>query len=171
MSATRELDGDLNVMNGDAAVEVTGLRMAYGEKEVLRGVDFAVAPGEAIAVLGPNGAGKAATVGRRGGVRVPSGGFVRVLGVEPARGDERWRARLGVVLQSWRDHGRGRVHQLLGHLSRYYDPYARPGREPFDTGERIEAGGRHEQAGQRISRLSGGQRRRLDVAIGIVGRP
>ncbi|MEV4100524.1 ABC transporter ATP-binding protein [Nonomuraea sp. NPDC049649] len=171
MSATRELDGDLNVMNGDAAVEVTGLRMAYGEKEVLRGVDFAVAPGEVIALLGPNGAGKTTTIEILEGFRVPSGGFVRVLGVEPARGDERWRARLGVVLQSWRDHGRWRVHQLLSHLSRYYEPYARPGREPFDTGELIEAVGLQEQAGQRISRLSGGQRRRLDVAIGIVGRP
>src|SRR5690606_33197508 len=171
MSATRELDGDLNVMNGDAAVEVTGPRMAYGEKEVLRGVDFAVAPGEVIALLGPNGAGKTTTIEILEGFRVPSGGFVRVLGVEPARGDERWRARLGVVLQSWRDHGRWRVHQLLSHLSRYYEPYARPGREPFDTGELIEAVGLQEQAGQRISRLSGGQRRRLDVAIGIVGRP
>ncbi|MEV4171511.1 ABC transporter ATP-binding protein [Nonomuraea sp. NPDC049709] len=145
--------------------------MAYGSKEVLRDVTFTVSPGEVIALLGPNGAGKTTTIEVLEGFRRPSAGHVRVLGVEPARGDERWRARLGVVLQSWRDHGRWRVHQLLHHLGRYYEPYANHGRPPFDTDELIEAVGLTEHAGHRINRLSGGQRRRLDVAIGIVGRP
>ncbi|GAA4529687.1 MULTISPECIES: ABC transporter ATP-binding protein [Nonomuraea] len=171
MSTTRELDGDLNVTNEGTAIEVSGLRMTYGDKEVLRGVDFAVAPGEVIALLGPNGAGKTTTIEILEGFRIPSGGRVRVLGAEPARGGEAWRARIGVVLQSWRDHGRWRVHQLLHHLSRYYVPYAKPGRLPLDTADLIEAVGLGKHAGQRVSRLSGGQRRRLDVAIGIVGRP
>ncbi|TMR98152.1 ABC transporter ATP-binding protein [Nonomuraea basaltis] len=171
MGAVRELVGGLDHVNTEAAIEVNGLRMAYGPKQVLRGVDFTVGAGEVIALLGPNGAGKTTTIEILEGFRAPSGGRVRVLGTEPVRGDERWRARLGVVLQSWRDHGRWRVHQLLHHLSRYYEPYARPDRPPFDTAELIEAVGLAEQAGQRINRLSGGQRRRLDVAIGIVGRP
>ncbi|UBU17017.1 ABC transporter ATP-binding protein [Nonomuraea gerenzanensis] len=171
MGAVKELAGGVDLGKDAAAVEVAGLRMAYGDKEVLRDVGFTIRPGEVIALLGPNGAGKTTTIEILEGFRKPSGGHVRVLGVEPARGDERWRARLGVVLQSWRDHGRWRVQQLLHHLSRYYEPYADRDRPPFDTTELIEAVGLTEQAGQRIRQLSGGQRRRLDVAIGIVGRP
>jgi ABC-2 type transport system ATP-binding protein len=171
MGAVRELAGGLDRVDVDTAIEVRGLRMTYGTKQVLQGVDFTVAHGEVIALLGPNGAGKTTTIEIMEGFRAPSAGHVRVLGTEPIRGDERWRARVGVVLQSWRDHGRWRVHQLLHHLSRYYEPYAESARPPFDTAELIDAVGLTEQAGQRISRLSGGQRRRLDVAIGIVGRP
>jgi ABC-2 type transport system ATP-binding protein len=172
MSVTKALDGDINVINTGAAIEVSGLHMNYGPLEVLRGVDFTVAPGEVIALLGPNGAGKTTTIEILEGFRMPSAGHVRVLGTDPAKGDERWRAGLGVVLQSWRDHGRWPVHQLLDHLGRYYAPYSTPSRpRPLDTGELIEAVGLTEQAGRRVSRLSGGQRRRLDVAIGIVGRP
>ncbi|GGP08174.1 ABC transporter ATP-binding protein [Nonomuraea glycinis] len=172
MSVTRALDGDTNVTNAGSALEVSGLHMSYGPLEVLRGVDFSVAPGEVIALLGPNGAGKTTTIEILEGFRMPSAGRVRVLGTDPAKGDERWRARLGVVLQSWRDHGRWPVHQLLDHLGRYYTPYSTASRpRPLDTGELIEAVGLTEQAGRRVNRLSGGQRRRLDVAIGIVGRP
>ncbi|MET8003295.1 ABC transporter ATP-binding protein [Nonomuraea glycinis] len=172
MSAIRALDGDINVTNAGSALEVSGLHMNYGPLEVLRGVDFSVAPGEVIALLGPNGAGKTTTIEILEGFRMPSAGRVRVLGTDPAKGDERWRARLGVVLQSWRDHGRWPVHQLLDHLGRYYTPYSTASRpRPLDTGELIEAVGLTEQAGRRVNRLSGGQRRRLDVAIGIVGRP
>jgi ABC-2 type transport system ATP-binding protein len=171
MGVVRELVGGADLGKTSAAIEVAGLRMAYGQKNVLQGVDFTVAAGEVIALLGPNGAGKTTTIEILEGFRVPSSGSVQVLGTVPARGDERWRAKLGVVLQSWRDHGRWRVRQLLHHLSRYYEPYADPGRPPFDTDELIEAVGLAEHAGQRINSLSGGQRRRLDVAIGIVGRP
>lgn len=158
---------------GEAAVvEVRGLRMRYGSVDVLKGVDFTVRRGEVITLLGPNGAGKTTTIEILEGFRMRSAGQVRVLGVDPARGSERWRARLGVVLQSWRDHGRWRVRELLDHLGRYYAPYATPDRpRPYDVGELVKAVGLGEQADQRISSLSGGQRRRLDVAIGIVGRP
>ena len=103
---------------------------------------------------------------------MPSAGEVRVLGVDPARGDERWRARMGVVLQSWRDHGKWRVRELLFHLGRYYAPYGTLERKrPYDVDDLIETVGLGEHAGKKISSLSGGQRRRMDVAIGIVGRP
>jgi ABC-2 type transport system ATP-binding protein len=171
MGAVRELAGGVDLGETAAAIEVADLRMAYGQKDVLQGVGFTVAHGEVIALLGPNGAGKTTTIEILEGFRVPSAGTVRVLGTVPSRGDERWRAKIGVVLQSWRDHGRWRVRQLLHHLGRYYEPYAEPGRPPFDADELIEAVGLTAHAGSRISRLSGGQRRRLDVAIGIVGRP
>jgi ABC-2 type transport system ATP-binding protein len=101
-----------------------------------------------------------------------SAGDVRVLGVDPAVGRERWRARIGVVLQSWRDHGKWRVRDLLKHLGTYYADYSTPQlTRPWPVDDLIEAVGLTAQAGLRIARLSGGQRRRLDVAIGIVGRP
>lgn len=95
-----------------------------------------------------------------------------MLGADPAHGDEAWRARIGVVLQSWRDHGKWRVRELLSHLGAYYAPYGSERiRRPWDTDDLIAAVGLTEQAGAKIMSLSGGQRRRLDVAIGIVGRP
>lgn len=155
-----------------AVIEVRDLRMRYGPVEVLQGVDFTVRAGEVIALLGPNGAGKTTTVEILEGFRVRSGGDARVLGTDPAHGDERWRARLGVVLQSWRDHGRWRVRHLLDHFGRYYAPYSDEARtRPLPTDELMAAVGLTEHADKRVARLSGGQRRRLDVAIGIVGRP
>jgi ABC-2 type transport system ATP-binding protein len=157
---------------GDPVIEVRGLRMRYGSRDALSGVDFTVRRGEVITLLGPNGAGKSTTIEILEGFRLRSAGEVWVLGVDPAKGDERWRARIGVVLQSWRDHGRWRVRDLLAHLGSYYRPYATPERErPHDVDELIETVGLTEQAEQRLVSLSGGQRRRLDVAIGLVGRP
>ena len=157
---------------GDPVIEVRGLRMRYGSRDALSGVDFTVRRGEVITLLGPNGAGKSTTIEILEGFRLRSAGEVWVLGVDPAKGDERWRARIGVVLQSWRDHGRWRVRDLLAHLGSYYRPYATPERErPHDVDELIETVGLAEQAEQRLISLSGGQRRRLDVAIGLVGRP
>ncbi len=154
------------------AIEVRDLRMRYGSTDVLMGVDFTARPGEVLALLGPNGAGNTTTIEILEGFRMRSGGDVRVLGVDPAQGDEAWRARLGVVLQSWRDHAKWRVRELLAHLGDYYAPYSTPQRRrPWDTAELIEAVGLTPHADKRVSRLSGGQRRRLDVAIGIVGRP
>jgi ABC-2 type transport system ATP-binding protein len=156
----------------DAVIDVRGLRMRYGARDVLTGVDFHVCRGEVITLLGPNGAGKSTTIEVLEGFRMRSAGEVSVLGVDPARGDERWRARIGVVLQSWRDHGRWRVRDLLAHLGSYYAPYATPERpRPHDVDELIETVGLAEEADQRLSSLSGGQRRRLDVAVGLVGRP
>jgi ABC-2 type transport system ATP-binding protein len=156
----------------DAALVVRDLRMRYGATDVLDGVTFAARRGEVLALLGPNGAGKTTTIEILEGFRMRSAGYVRVLGVDPARGNERWRARLGVVLQSWRDHGKWRVRELLGHLGSYYASYSTPQvRRPWNVDELLAAVGLAEHADKRIGQLSGGQRRRLDVAVGIVGRP
>jgi len=154
------------------AVAVSDLRMRYGTKDVLHGVTFEVGRGEVVTLLGPNGAGKTTIIEILEGFRNPSAGAVEVLGIDPAHADEDWRARVGIVLQSWRDHGKWRVRQLLHNLGRFYEPYStedRPRPRPVD--ELIETVGLQEQAEQRISTLSGGQRRRLDVAIGLIGGP
>ncbi|MFC4131265.1 ABC transporter ATP-binding protein [Hamadaea flava] len=145
--------------------------MRYGTTDVLRGVTFTAQPGEVIALLGPNGAGKTTTIEILEGFRMRSAGDVSILGVDPARGDEDWRARLGIVLQSWRDHGKWKVRELLAHLRMYYTAYATANRRAWDTDELIATVGLTEHAHKKVSQLSGGQRRRLDVAIGIVGRP
>ncbi|MEU4422667.1 ABC transporter ATP-binding protein [Actinoplanes sp. NPDC024001] len=146
--------------------------MSYGSKEVLTGVDFTAHRGEVLVLLGPNGAGKTTTIEILEGFRRRSGGAVRVLGLDPEQGAEQWRARLGVVLQSWRDHSKWRVRELLAHLGAYYAAYATPQRpRPWPVDELLDVVGLTGSAGTRIARLSGGQRRRLDVAIGIVGRP
>jgi ABC-2 type transport system ATP-binding protein len=153
-------------------IRVDGLCMSYGTHDVLRGLDFTVRPGEVLALLGPNGAGKSTTIEILEGFRLPSAGRVEVLGTDPARADETWRADIGVVLQSWRDHAAWRVRELLTHFGRYYERFAEArGRHPFDVDELLALARLGEQADQRVSTLSGGQRRRLDVAIGIVGRP
>jgi ABC-2 type transport system ATP-binding protein len=157
---------------GDTVLDVRGLRMRYGGTDVLKGVDFSARRGEVLTLLGPNGAGKTTTIEILEGFRMRSAGEVDVLGTDPARGDEMWRARLGVVLQSWRDHGRWRVRQLLEHLARFYLPFSEPDRpRPRDVGELLATVGLTEHAEKKVAALSGGQRRRLDVAIGIVGRP
>jgi ABC-2 type transport system ATP-binding protein len=146
--------------------------MRYGEKLVLDSIDFDIRTGEVVALLGPNGAGKTTTIEIMEGFRGRSAGRVTVLGTDPEHASERWRARLGVVLQSWRDHAKWRVAELLGHLGGYYASFATPEiRRPWDTAELLELVGLTRQAKTRIGNLSGGQRRRLDVAIGIVGRP
>jgi ABC-2 type transport system ATP-binding protein len=157
---------------GETVLDVRDLRMRYGAVDVLTGVSFIARRGEVVALLGPNGAGKTTTIEILEGFRMRSAGQVRVLGVDPAHGSEAWRARLGVVLQSWRDHGKWRVRELLAHLGSFYPPYSTPQRSrPWDPDELVEAVGLTEHAGKKIMTLSGGQRRRLDVAIGIVGRP
>ncbi|WP_041832806.1 ABC transporter ATP-binding protein [Actinoplanes sp. N902-109] len=156
----------------ERVLDVRDLRMRYGTKDVLKGVTFSARRGEVLALLGPNGAGKTTTIEILEGFRRRSAGDVRVLGADPASGGERWRAGLGVVLQSWRDHGKWRVRELLHHLGTYYADYSTPEfPRPWPVDELIEEVGLTPQARQRIAQLSGGQRRRLDVAIGIVGRP
>ena len=146
-------------------LDVRDLRMRYGRTDVLSGVSFGARRGEVLALLGPNGAGKTTTIEILEGFRMRSSGQVSVLGTDPAHGGEAWRARIGVVLQSWRDHGKWRVRELLAHLGSYYAPYAAPGvPRPWDVDELIATVGLTEQAGQRIRRLSGGQRRRLGRA-------
>jgi ABC-2 type transport system ATP-binding protein len=153
-------------------IDVRDLRMRYGKADVLNGVSFTARRGEVLALLGPNGAGKTTTIEILEGFRMRSAGQVSVLGVDPAHGGEAWRARIGVVLQSWRDHGKWRVRELLANLGRFYAPYSSPGASrPWDPDELLGAVGLTEHAHKRLRQLSGGQRRRLDVAVGIVGRP
>ena len=155
-----------------AAIQVDGLRMRYGKVDVLKGVSFAVSPGEVLALLGPNGAGKTTTIEILEGFRGRSSGTVRVLGVDPARADEAWRARVGIVLQSWRDHAKWRVGELVAYQGSFYAPFATDsiGR-PWPTADLLEAVGLADRVNVPVGRLSGGQRRRLDVALGLVGRP
>jgi ABC-2 type transport system ATP-binding protein len=156
----------------DHVITVSGLRMRYGTKDVLMGVDFEVAEGEVVCLLGPNGAGKTTIIEILEGFRVPSDGDVRVLDEEPIRADENWRARVGVVLQSWRDHPRWTPRALLRQLGGYYEPYSTAERpRPYDVDLLLETVGLADTADQKIVTLSGGQRRRLDVAVGLIGRP
>ena len=153
-------------------LDVRDLRMRYGKTDVLNGVSFAARRGEVLALLGPNGAGKTTTIEILEGFRMRSAGEVSVLGADPAHGGEAWRARTGVVLQSWRDHAKWQVRELLAHLGRYYAPYSTAGvTRPWDVDDLLETVGLTPHARKRVRNLSGGQRRRLDVAIGIVGRP
>ena len=123
-------------------------------------------------MLGPNGAGKTTTIEILEGFRVPSAGEVRVLGEEPARAGDAWRARVGVVLQSWRDHARWTPRRLLTQLGAYYTPYSTPERpRPYGVDWLLETVGLTEHADRKVVTLSGGQRRRLDVAVGLIGRP
>lgn len=155
-----------------AAVRATGLRMAYGGRTVLDDVDLRVDRGEVVALLGPNGAGKTTTIEVVEGFRRQDAGTVSVLGVDPQHGDDAWRARVGIVLQSWRDHRRWRVGRLLTHLADAYRPYGTADRpRPRPVGELLERVGLTAVAGQRMATLSGGQRRRFDLAVGLVGRP
>ncbi|WP_433563744.1 ABC transporter ATP-binding protein [Nocardia sp. CA-151230] len=156
----------------DVVLDVENLRMRYGTRDVLQDVSFQAHRGEVLTLLGPNGAGKTTTIEILEGFRMRSAGRVEVLGADPAHGDEAWRARLGVVLQSWRDHGKWRVRELLDYLGIFYAPYATADiQRPWNTDELIAAVGLTEHADAKVMTLSGGQRRRLDVAIGIVGRP
>lgn len=132
--------------------------------DALDGISFDVQPGETFALLGPNGAGKSTTIEILEGYRAPTGGTVGVLGVDPAHGSLAWKARLGIVLQSTGEAGNVTVREQLTHFAGYYP-------NPRDVDEVIEAVGLAEKARSRIRTLSGGQRRRVDVALGIVGRP
>jgi len=164
MSAQGAWDSDV--------ISVEGLCMRYRTLDVLRDVAFRVHRGEVVVLLGPNGAGKTTTVEVLEGFRRPSAGQVRVLGASPFHGDRRWRARTGMVLQTWRDHGRWRVREFLAYQASYYRPYATVQTpRPWDAADLLAAVGLAGQARTRIRQLSGGQRRRLDLAIGVAGRP
>jgi ABC-2 type transport system ATP-binding protein len=157
---------------GEPVIRVSGLRMTYGTHDVLSGVDFELHPGEVVCLLGPNGAGKTTTIEILEGFRMRSGGDVRVLGEDPAQAGEAWRARVGVVLQSWRDHARWTPRRLLEQLGGYFAPYSTPEHpRPYELDRLLDTVGLTENADRKIGTLSGGQRRRLDVAMGIIGRP
>jgi ABC-2 type transport system ATP-binding protein len=149
---------------GDAVVHVRGLVMTYGAQRAVDGIDLDIAPGEIFALLGPNGAGKTTTVEILEGYRRRTAGDVLVLGHDPAVADRAWRARVGIVLQSTGEAGELTVRELVHHFAGFYP-------RPRDPDEVIAAVGLSEKAGTRAGALSGGQRRRLDVGLGIVGDP
>jgi ABC-2 type transport system ATP-binding protein len=148
----------------EPAVRMRGLVKRYGGRAVVDGLDLDVHPGEVFALLGPNGAGKTTTIEILEGVRKRDDGDVRVLGEDPARAGRAWRARIGVVSQAEVQAQELSVHEILDHFARYHAT-------PRPTDELIAAVGLEEKARTRIGRLSGGQRRRLAVALGVQGRP
>ncbi|CAN5242938.1 ABC transporter ATP-binding protein [soil metagenome] len=151
--------------NSERVVEVTGLRKQYrGGFEAVKGIDFDIRRGETFALLGPNGAGKSTTIEILEGYRDRTGGEVRVLGVDPQHGSLDWKAKLGIVLQSGGEQGNATVREQLTHFAGFYP-------NPRSVDETIAAVGLEEKAGTRIKKLSGGQRRRVDVALGIIGNP
>jgi ABC-2 type transport system ATP-binding protein len=147
-----------------AAIEVSGLRRSYGEVQAVRGVSFEVARGEVFCLLGPNGAGKTTTVEILEGYRTRSGGEARVLGIDPASGSRELRERVGIVLQQCGVQRDLTVGELIEMYGRYYRR-----RRPAD--ELIALVGLEAKRDARARSLSGGQRRRLDLALALVGDP
>ena len=154
----------MDTMSTRPIIEVRELRKQYGDFTAVDGVSFDIHPGETFALLGPNGAGKSTTIEILEGYRHRTGGEASVLGVDPAKGGLDWKARLGIVLQSSAEAANVTVREQLAQFARYYA-------DPRDVDEVIEAVGLTSKAGTRIGKLSGGQRRRVDVALGVVGRP
>lgn len=151
-------------MADDKAIVVSEVTKSYGDVVALRGVNLEIVYGQCVALLGPNGAGKTVTTEILEGYRKRDGGDVVVLGTDPNHGDRRWKSRLGIVLQDARDLADLTVRESVKHFSSYYPD----GRSSDDV---ISAVGLVEKADAKAGQLSGGQRRRLDVALGIVGRP
>jgi len=148
----------------DPVITIRGLRKSYGELEAVRGIDLEVRAGEVLAFLGPNGAGKTTTVEILEGYRRRSGGEVTVLGEDPERGDRAWRERIGMVLQSCRLDPYLTVRESLALYAGYY-------RSPRPVEEVVELVGLTGKADERTGSLSGGQQRRLDVGMALVGDP
>jgi len=148
-------------------ISVSGLRKSYGTNAAVAGVDLTIEQGEIFALLGPNGAGKTTTVEILEGFRDRDSGDVKVLGFDPATkgaAGQAWRDRIGIVLQSTNDAGDLTVLESVSHFARYY-------KSSKDPHEVIELVGLSEKSGALGRTLSGGQRRRLDVALGIIGNP
>lgn len=151
-------------LDPDAAISVRGLTKRYGDFVAVDGLDLDIRRGEIFALLGPNGAGKTTTVEICEGYRRADAGEVRVLGADPAQGSRRWKAQLGIVLQSGAGDSQLTCREMLQAQASYYA-------DPRDPDEVLELVGLTAKARSRGRTLSGGQRRRLDVALGIVGRP
>ena len=152
---------------GVSVIEVRNLHKSYGLLEAVDGIDLSIEKGEIFAILGPNGAGKTTTVEILEGFRTRNSGEVRVLDFDPqfkGKGAREFRDRIGVVLQSTSDAGDLTVYETIHHFSGYYS-------DPRDPREVVEAIGLEEKKRALVHTLSGGQRRRLDVGLGIVGNP
>ena len=148
-------------------IEVKGLKKSYGQVHAVRGVDLSIPAGEIFALLGPNGAGKTTTVEILEGFRSRDAGQISILGFDPqtqGHAARQWRDRIGIVLQSAADAGDLTVIETVEHFRGYYS-------KPRNTDEVIAAVGLENKTGALIRNLSGGQRRRLDVALGIIGSP
>jgi ABC-2 type transport system ATP-binding protein len=148
----------------DPVISVSDLRMRYGDRDAVAGVSFEVRHGELLALLGPNGAGKTSTVEILEGYRRRSGGQVTVLGADPWRAGRQWRARIGVMLQETGPERDLTVAESLRLYGGYYP-------SPWPRGDLLRVTGLEDQAARRTTQLSGGQRRRLDLALALVGRP
>jgi ABC-2 type transport system ATP-binding protein len=151
-------------MTPEPVVRVHDLIKTYGTATALHGLSFEVAAGETLGLLGPNGAGKSTTIEILEGYRDRSGGDVSVLDTDPRHGGLDWKARLGIVLQTSGEQGTATVREQIAHFAGFYP-------NPRDVDEVIAAVGLEAKAGARIRSLSGGQRRRVDVALGVVGGP
>ncbi|WFE52090.1 ABC transporter ATP-binding protein [Micromonospora sp. WMMD1155] len=151
-------------MDDELAISVRGLRKAYGDNVAVAGVDLDVRRGEVFALLGPNGAGKTTTVEILEGYRRRDAGEVSVLGADPANPDAGWRSRVGIVLQGTGEFDELTVAEVVRHFSGFYP-------DADDPDKVIERVGLAGKATARTHTLSGGQKRRLDVALGIIGRP
>lgn len=151
----------------NSVIEVNELRKSYGSLSVVKGISLAIKKGEIFAILGPNGAGKTTTVEILEGFRTADSGSVRVLDTDPAikgRAALEWRNRIGIVLQSTQDTAELTVREAITHFASYYS-------NPREVEDVINLVGLNEKADDRARTLSGGQRRRLDVGLGIIGRP
>jgi len=146
------------------AIEVRDLRKAYGDVEAVRGVSFEIGTGEIFGLLGPNGAGKTTTVEILEGYRARNGGTVSVLGEDPAQAGRQWRERIGVVLQSSAIYETLTVTENLALFAGYYT-------RPRAVAEVVELVGLEEKRDARVRTLSGGQKRRLDLGLALVGDP
>jgi ABC-2 type transport system ATP-binding protein len=146
------------------AVSVSDLRKSYGQVEAVRGISFEIATGEIFGLLGPNGAGKTTTVEILEGYRERDAGSVTVLGVDPARAGKEWREQTGVVLQSSAMYPTLSVAESLALFAGYYD-------RPRDVDEVVQLIGLEQKRDARVRTLSGGQRRRLDLGLALVGDP
>ena len=148
----------------DPIIDVRNLTKVYGSVTAIDGISFTIERGEIFALLGPNGAGKSTTVEILEGYRGRTGGDVRVLGTDPTEPNRAWRSKLGIVLQSSKITDEITVLEALKLTASYYGG-------PRPPNEVIELVGLEEKANSRVSKLSGGQQRRLDVGLAIVGRP
>ncbi len=151
----------------NSVIDVNELRKSYGALSVVKGISLDIHKGEIFAILGPNGAGKTTTVEILEGFRAADSGTVRVLDTDPAikgKAALQWRDRIGIVLQSTQDTAELTVREAITHFASYYS-------NPRAIDEVISLVGLEEKADDRARTLSGGQRRRLDVGLGIIGRP